>query len=1210
MLKTKRKLGKSARIPNKTSKKAARAESQEDLTAEDPTHLEQSSPSSDDGFDEPEPIPAKKNPSQSTTKPKINKFKQRGDAKNVKPPTLEEMKELRDTQNLFHSNLFKLQVKEMLEELQLKPKYTEFIDNWLESFKVFTQQLKDGLMERTHLEVPLNMTQKPTGFVFSKPTREPYLIGAAATGTLLGPKIVVDVALEMPKESLHKEDYLNLRYDQKRALYLTYVTERMKESPSYAKDQFTFNYYANNPLKPVLELTPVAKQVTKHLQVRLFITAPLSSFKPGRFVPWNNNIRPSLFNDEWDEEEPLPSTQHYNANVLFDLTLAENQAHLEKAFKGRRNFQDGLLLLKVWLRQRELGIGYSGFGTHILAAYIVYLNAQRILHQSSSSYQVARTVWNQLANTDWTKGISLAPASSQTEELGKLAAHYDVCFMDFTGQLNLCANVPLSVYQRVREEAKLAVDLLNDMKLNSFPLIFMQKCPLYSRVDNILKITNYSCVDQMLLLHSQPQFKYDYAKYGYPQLLQLLTDLLRKGLAERIQSIIPLERATEAWPVENKAPVIGKHIQLGLILQPEHAYEVLNKGPAANEDPEGAAEFRRFWGEKSNLRRFQDGSITEAVVWGTAQDAPAKKRLIVRQIVLHLLEHHLQVEGKDVQYIAAELEEVYRLSPWFKVNKLKTKLPLDQDTDAEALSPHVIRCYDELARQLHGLNDLPLEIVSISGTSAVFRYCEPQPVLPQARVAGSHILTSHVQRVIIQLGQSGKWPNELTALRALKTAFLIEIGEKLEAQCRLQWVLSAEGLLVLKQGFCFLIELAHSKELALLKQEVTERGVTTYVDNPASRALERHHYILPKVSGALHSLHQTHSAFGPTVLLAKRWLATQLLDDGLWPETATELLVAHLFQQRQAPQAIAAPQTGFIRFLQLLAHSDFNGELFLLNFNNSWQEQQIADLEHSYRSDRQSYPALALATSYDMQHAGRLWTSEQSPSQRVLGHVTRLARHALEIIETSLMSKDLRFVRPAQLFRASNEGYDLVIQLKPDLVPNSLSFDLGSPFVSFSQPNFLLPPAGADRLARIVRQLRSAYSDFAAFFYNPHGGKELAIVWRPPTEFAPKPFKVTELHACTPCENGKVQVLKETLIEDFKLLLKDFYLRIATPEELKREQREHQQPKRYFNAKQSQEEPKPQAKPKKQKVRKDTEQEAPPKKKKRLIKSSALKALN
>ncbi|KAH8260703.1 hypothetical protein KR026_000202, partial [Drosophila bipectinata] len=192
-----------------------------------------------------------------------------------------------------------------------------------------------------------------------------------------------------------------------------------------------------------------------------------------------------------------------------------------KFFKGKRNFQDGLLLLKVWLRQRELNVGFSGFGAHILASFIVYLNQHRLLHQSSSSYQVARTVWNQLANTDWTSGISLGV---KTDDLEKVSKYYDVVFLDVTNQYNLCANIPLYLYQRVRAEAKLAVELLNDTKINSFPYIFMQKCPLYSRVDNILKITHYSCVEQMLLLHSKPQVKYDYADYGYPQLLQLLTE--------------------------------------------------------------------------------------------------------------------------------------------------------------------------------------------------------------------------------------------------------------------------------------------------------------------------------------------------------------------------------------------------------------------------------------------------------------------------------------------------------------------------------------------------------------------------------------------------------------------------------------------------------------------------------------------------------------
>ncbi|XP_068153194.1 nucleolar protein 6 [Drosophila tropicalis] len=1146
------------------------------------------------------------------------KFKD-NETNKVKPPTLEEMKELRDTRNLFHSNLFKLQVKEMLEELQLKSKYTDFIDKWLENFTTFTKQLEDGLMDRCQLEVPLHLHKKTINFIFSKPEQPPQLIGAASQGALLQPNFIVDIALEMPKKCFEKDDYLNLIYDQKRALYLAYVTDKMKSSSIYSEDQFAYNYYANNPLKPVLELTPSAK-IGKHLKFRLFITAPVETFRLGRFVPSNNNIRPILFNDEWNvEEQPLPSTQHYNANVLFDLTLSSNQSLLNKSFQGRRNFQDGLLLLKVWLRQRQLDVGFSGFSSYILAMYIVYLNQQRVLHQSSSSYQVARTVWNQLANSDWTKGISLAQQATH-EQLSSLAGFYDVCFMDITGHYNLCSNVPLAVYKRVREEAKLAVDLLNDMKINSFPFIFMQKCPLYTRVDNILKITKPSSVQQLLLLQNHTEMKYDYANYGYPQMLKTLTDLLEKGLAQRIHGIIPLETAVSPWSVDTKAPIIGQSIQLGLILNPEHAYEVLDKGPASQDDEEGAAEFRSFWGDKSNLRRFQDGSICEAVVWAAVKDSPAKKRLIVKDICLHLLEHHFKLDKDDVQFIANELDIVYKLSPWFKVNKLmdKTKMKeeIDQNTDSEALTPNVIRCYDELARQLHGLDDLPLEIVSISGVSPIFRYCEPQPVLPQTRLlANRRIHTNHVLRVVIQLGQSGKWPNELAALRALKTAFLIEIGEKLKEQCHLNWSLTCEGLLIIKRGYCFLIELAHSKELALLKQQVNERGITTYVDNPQSRDLERRHYILPKVSGALHSLHQSHSAYGPTVLIAKQWLASQLIDDGLWSPVATELLVAYLYQQRHAPHITAAPQTGFIRLLQLLALSDWQGELFLLNFNNSWEDQQIADLEHSFRSERESYPPLALATSYDQQHAGRLWTTDETPNRLVLNHVSKLARHALELIETNLMSKSLQFLRPAQLFRASNEGYDLVIQLKPELLANSLNYDMGSPFVDFGQPNFNLPLAGQDRLAHIVAQLRSAYSDYAAFFYKPHGGKELAIMWKPQNVFAPKAFKVNELQASTPYDvnRNQVQVSRDTLLEDFKLLLKDFYARICTTEELKREQKQHTKPKRYFqmNPKQLENES---IKPKKQ-IHKLTKAKAKTlntkklKGKKILLKSKPIKAL-
>ncbi|ALC45900.1 Mat89Ba [Drosophila busckii] len=1077
----------------------------------------------------------------------------------VKPPTVEEIKELNETRNLFHSNLFRLQVKEMLSEVSLKPKYTNYIEAWLETFKTAVQKLESGLLDTCQMEVPLHLCKKPLNFQFLTPRKPPVLMGAASTNTLIGPKIVLDVALEMPPECFQKDDCLNLVHDQKRALYLASVASKLKELPIYMDAHFCYNYYANNPLKPIIELTPDNK-FGKRLLIRLFITAPLQVYKLNRFVPWNNNIRPSVFGGKLNENDCLPSTQHYNSSVLFDLTQTETQKMLSELFKDRPNFQEGLILLKIWLRQRQLDVGFSGFSAHILASYIVYLNKERLLNKTSSSYQVARTVWNQLASSDWTQGISLCP--QQPHPLTTLRTYFDVCFMDVTGYYNLCANLSIAIYEAVRGEAKLTVDLLNDVKINSFTHIFMQKIPLYTRTDHILKITDHDCVAQLLQLHTQPQTMYDYAGYAYPQLLKLLTEILKKGLGKRVRSIMPLEVPSSAWPVYTKAPVIGCSIILALMLDPNHAYEVLDKGPAANEDKHAVTEFRKFWGEKSSLRRFQDGSITEAVVWASATDSPSQKRLIVRQIVMWLLENHLQVEPKNVYYIAGELDIVFKLTPSFKLDKVQTKLEVQQNTDAEALTPHLIHCFDALSRQLYSLKGLPLDIVSISGISAAFRYCEPQPILPQSRPIGKHLHAIHVHHAIIQLSSSGKWPNELGALRALKTALLIKIGQQLKAQ-HLHCQLCNEGLMVVKQGYCYLLELAHSKELTLLKQLQTEHGIPKHVNNQESRELMRRHYVLPRVNGALHALHQKHGAYGPTVLIAKRWLASQLLDDGLWPPMATELLVAYLYLQGQIPHTTVSPQTGFVRFLHLLSYSNWKSELFLLNFDNNWPDQHMADLEIDFCNDRQSYPSLCVVTAYDQHHAGHLWTNDNWPNKSVLGRITLLAAHALKLIESSLYSDAIGFVRPAQLFKASNDGYDLVIQLKPEMLSSTLCYEHGSPFLSNSQRNFRLPLANCYQLSQIVKKLRSAYSDYAAFFYNPHGGKELAIVWRPVTDFAPKVFKVNELHACVPFTDTKqVQVKRETLLEDFKLLLKDFYLRVCTLEELALENRHH---KRYFS---------------------------------------------
>lgn len=143
-------------------------------------------------------------------------------------------------------------------------------------------------------------------------------------------------------------------------------------------------------------------------------------------------------------------------------------------------------------------------------------------------------------------------------------------------------------------------------------------------------------------------------------------------------------------------------------------------------------------------------------MWAAANDSLWKRRLVLRSIITHLLQHHLQLENTDFEYIAGQLDVSYRLTPIFRTDKMPEKFKVGPDVDAEDTSLNVIRCFDDLARKLHALNELPLEIVSIAGISPVFRYSESVPILPQARMIGEQMYAMQVQRGIIQLGGQRK----------------------------------------------------------------------------------------------------------------------------------------------------------------------------------------------------------------------------------------------------------------------------------------------------------------------------------------------------------------------------------------------------------------------------------------------------------------------
>lgn len=150
-------------------------------------------------------------------------------------------------------------------------------------------------------------------------------------------------------------------------------------------------------------------------------------------------------------------------------------------------------------------------------------------------------------------------------------------------------------------------------------------------------------------------------------------------------------------------------------------------------------------------------------------------------------------------------------------------------------------------------------------------------------------------------------------------------------------------------------------------------------------------------------LYHQHSSFGPTVLIAKRWLYSQLLDQSLWPDECTEMLVAYqyLYSKVNAPHQ---PQTGFFRFLHMLAYTNWKTDLVILNFNDDISAEAVSKLETKFIAERDSFPPLCVATSCGDSDKHIVWT-KKVPTVEVLARVTLLARHAINLVQSNLFEE-------------------------------------------------------------------------------------------------------------------------------------------------------------------------------------------------------------
>lgn len=411
-----------------------------------------------------------------------------------KAPTAEELNRLKETECLFNSNIFRLQIEQLLKEINIKPKYKKRFLEWFGKFEGFVnnipefgdiklsefktkkvksdkQRFINNLLENCKCTIK---TDQDVLFKFIRPQQIKYF-GLHMIDAAIGPNFTVNINVIIPKNCFLEKDYLNNRYLIKQYYYTSYIYTQLKQA----------NLFDDLNIEKSI-LTGKLRSCSK-IKIQVYFIPADNTFKLSRFEPEKNNVRQNLFNifeDNLNLEEH--GTPYYNSLILHNLRFADNYYYANEMLKDMKNIQEGIQLILVWLKQRSLGSEYGGFSESLLTQTILYLLTKRKINKCMSSYQVIRNFWIYINSSDWHKEPITLCDEVKEEKFKTYLQNYDVVFLDKSGSYNLASFLCLDVYLKIKYEAELAVNFLDNANFNSFTALFMTKMNSELQYDAIL----------------------------------------------------------------------------------------------------------------------------------------------------------------------------------------------------------------------------------------------------------------------------------------------------------------------------------------------------------------------------------------------------------------------------------------------------------------------------------------------------------------------------------------------------------------------------------------------------------------------------------------------------------------------------------------------------------------------------------------------------
>ncbi|KJX94279.1 pre-rrna processing protein utp22 [Zymoseptoria brevis] len=1034
------------------------------------------------------------------------------------------------TSGTFKSNVFKLQLDELLG--QTRPKHgkkEKLAETALRQLKQTIEQIPPrGPFTVVEAETDLLRTKVAVPFPDPRPAKDAKfkfayekpaninVVGSFAlkTASRLQQSLEIDMVVVIPSSLLEEKDFLKHRYFYKRAYYLACIAAGLKKAH---KAEYTtrFALFRGDPLKPIVVVEPAVEATSPapapKWRINIIAGTAADQFPPTKLRLDKNCVR----NPDQDVAAPTP---FYNSSLRSDMLVTEYLKLLHGAGKSCESFTEACLLGSTWLRQRNMGssIEAGGFGNFEWNALMALglqgggPQGKPIFSPGYSSYQLFKATLQLLAMKDFAKHpLTVGQAADTPAPLSDGTP----IMWDASRGHNLLYKVAQWSYRLLRHEAKSTLIALGDQLYDGFDATFILRVdePMF-RFDYMVQIP------ERLVLGGNTRTD----QHGH---VTKLYDVLKQGLGNRVNQICITRPSTSSWALGSSRPSSKNDITIGLAVNQDHVKRAVDHGPPAENKTEAAA-FRKFWGDKSELRRFKDGSILESLIWSPSESG----QTVLEQIMCYLLNRHFDV---------AIVEDVKFFGDGFSKQ-------LRGGEDNALFTPFVVR-YRQFENDLRDLRDLPLSIRQIMPADP--QLCSAS-ILPPAIGKLSHRTVP--ANVTIQFEGSGRWPDDLVAIQRTKIAFLLMISHMLQetvdsVSCRIG--LENDTNPTLNQGYLdvsydpttsFRLRIYHDREQTLLERSLKFKSTDPKTRELAALGLakyKRDYIHRPAQTQSLIRLSTRFPALSGAIRLTKQWFSSHLLSNHI-PEEIMELFVVRSFTHPAPWSAPSSVQTGFLRTLFWLSRWDWRVEPLIVDLssgsktggtaagdNNALRPADLTAITNNFTAWRQHLdPAMtrvALFVASNLDHEGTTWTCDSRPAKVVATRMSSLARAAC--VEVAAKGLDLI---PRALFESPLTDFDFVLSLKDDNNNGRQRKSQGFKNLEMSdEHNSSL--IGFNPVQDFLSDLEETYGSAILFFHGvvtAGGGREvIAGLWNPVVSTARRGWKVNLAISTVPIleEEGK-----------------------------------------------------------------------------------------